>query len=184
MPGWLIVVVSLVSGVAQAQTWQDATASCLGRTAQWTNKVEVADVDGDGDLDLWTGGAYQTQLRLFVREGSSWLDATAQLPQVSTSVGDAEFGDVDNDGDLDLVLAEWAAGNPSTNAGGRTTLYLKACAVNVLPGRRCRRDGGIPPAGDGTGGGCCDTRGDPRGGLVLALVTAAAGIRRRRPRSP
>lgn len=180
-----MVAVAVVPGIASAQTWHDATPSCLGTTAQWTNKVEVADVDGDGkvdlllanggnysspgqaeatrvfkntwggaagcteisaeavggftglsrtikaadidgdgDLDLLTGGAYQTQATLFKREGTSWLDATAQLPQVPTSIGDAEFGDVDNDGDLDLVLADWGAGPPSTNGGGRTKLYL------------------------------------------------------------
>lgn len=182
----LVLVVSLVPGVAFAQRWQDATAGCLGTTAQWTNKVEVADVDGDGkidlllanggnysspgqpeparvfkntwgdaadcteisaealgaftglsrtikaadvdgdgDLDLLTGGAYQTQLRLFVREASSWTDATARLPQQPTSVGDAELGDVDGDGDLDLVLADWGATSPGAQgyAGGRTRLY-------------------------------------------------------------
>ena len=183
----LVVVAGAFSApaVALAQKWQDATANCIGTTAQWTNKVEVADVDGDGkvdlllanggnyssagtneaarvfkntwgattncteisaqavagfsglsrtikaadidgdgDLDILTGGAYQTQLKLFKRDATGWTDATAQLPQQMTSIGDAEFGDVDRDGDLDLVLADWGAGNPSTNTGGRTRLYI------------------------------------------------------------
>lgn len=186
----LIVLVLCIPGLALAQTWQDATADCVGTTAQWTNKVEVADVDGDGhvdllfanggnyatagtaeatrvwknlgnwtqagshcseisaqavagftglsrmikaadidddgDLDILTGGAHQTQLALFVREGTSWRDATAQLPQQATSIGDAEFGDVDADGDLDIVLAEWGTTAPTAMnyAGGRTRLYL------------------------------------------------------------
>ena len=181
----LIVVMVLAPSMAAAQRWQDATAQCIGTTAQWTNKVEVADVDGDGkvdlllangggysspgtaeatrvfkntwggttncteisaqavggftglsrmikaadidndgDVDLITGGAYQTQLKLFTRDATGWTDATAQLPQQMTAIGDAEFGDVDNDGDLDIVLADWGGTNPATNAGGSTRLYL------------------------------------------------------------
>jgi hypothetical protein len=183
------LVVTVVIGVAipraaLAQSWQDATAQCTGTTAEWSNKIEVADVDGDGlpdilvanggaynapgtaeptriwknngnwgasashcteisstavlgftglsrmikaadidgdgDLDLVTGGAWQTQLKLFVRDGTMWTDASAQLPQQLTSIGDAEFGDVDGDGDLDLVLAEWGS---VLATGGRTRLY-------------------------------------------------------------
>ena len=187
MRGWLVFFGVVVPGVASAQRWQDATSQCMGTTAQWTNKVEVADldgdgnidiltanggnyssagtaeppriwknlggwttnalhcaeitsmvagsftglsrlikaadVDGDGDLDVLTGGAYQTQLKLFVQGATGWSDASAQLPQQNTSAGDAEFGDVDGDGDLDLVIADWGTGNPSTNTGGRTRLY-------------------------------------------------------------
>src|SRR5947207_13483103 len=61
-----ILVVAVVLGtsvsVAQAQRWTDATADCIGTTAGWTNKVEVADVDGDGLVDILmaNGGNYDT----------------------------------------------------------------------------------------------------------------------------
>ncbi len=184
----MLVTLAVTPRIAAAQRWQDATASCLGTTAEWSNKIEVADVDGDGlvdilianggnyaspgsaepvriwknlggwgsagahcteisaeavagftglsrvvkavdldgdgDLDIITGGAYQTQLKLFLRGATTWSDATAQLPQQLTSIGDLEAGDVDGDGDLDLVMSDWGGTNPQTNAGGRTRLYL------------------------------------------------------------
>ena len=43
-----------------SKLWIDATAQLLGDTAGWTNKVEIADIDGDGRLDLLfaNGGNY------------------------------------------------------------------------------------------------------------------------------
>src|SRR5688572_20713721 len=43
-----------------SKLWVDATAQILGDTAGWTNKAEIADLDGDGRFDLLfaNGGNY------------------------------------------------------------------------------------------------------------------------------
>ena len=40
--------------------WIDATAEAIGQTAEWTNRVELADLNGDGWVDLLfaNGGNY------------------------------------------------------------------------------------------------------------------------------
>ena len=57
--------------------WVDATDRFLPKTAEWTNRVELADVDGDGRVDLLfaNGGNYsepgEPELnRVFLNRGS------------------------------------------------------------------------------------------------------------------
>ncbi len=99
----------------------EITSEALGGIDALSRVIKAADIDADGDLDIVFGGAWNTQLKLFKRGNGTWTDASAQLPQQPTSIGDLEFGDVDRDGDLDMVLAEWGS---SLGAGGRTRLYL------------------------------------------------------------
>lgn len=94
--------------------WQDATAATIGTTAEWTNKVEVADVDGDGRPDILfaNGGDYDAAgtpvpSRVFLNRGGR-----TRFDEATTRVfGDATFlarvikvRDVDGDGIADVFV--------------------------------------------------------------------------------
>ncbi len=73
--------------------------------------VNFADIDGDGQADLFFANVFlfQKQMpiqRMLMRRGNSFVDETQQrLGFTSThSVLDANFADFDADGDLDLVM--------------------------------------------------------------------------------
>ena len=68
--------------------WVDATDVTIGTTAEWTNKVELADLNGDGRVDLLfaNGGDYETagtpiQSRIFFNQGAGkpFKEGTAQV---------------------------------------------------------------------------------------------------------
>lgn len=73
-----------------------------------------ADMDGDGDLDLFVGGIHNDPCFLFENQGDgTFLDVTAgsgldEIDSVHTL--SAAFGDYDLDGDLDLFLGHWTGG--------------------------------------------------------------------------
>ena len=56
------LVVPLRGQQAGTPLWIDATASTIGTTKYWTNKVEIADLNGDARPDLLfaNGGDYST----------------------------------------------------------------------------------------------------------------------------
>ncbi|MCS5490556.1 FG-GAP repeat domain-containing protein [Algoriphagus limi] len=94
--------------------WEDQTAVYLPETAEWTNRVEVADLNKDGLIDLIfaNGGNYSEpgeleSSRVFLNQGpdKQFLEITEQV------FGDAKFyarvikaQDLNKDGYLDLVI--------------------------------------------------------------------------------
>jgi len=108
------------------EAFKEVTEEVFGPTLGWVRVIKVRDVNNDGQPDIIKGATFQSQSQLYLSEGlGKFTNVTAtHLPQMEASIGDLEFGDVDGDLDLDMVLADWGAGSPMSNEGGRTMLWL------------------------------------------------------------
>jgi hypothetical protein len=88
-----------------------------------TRNADLADVDGDGDLDAFFANVDlsrgEIRSRLLINDGAGrFTDQTAaRLPPIGWPVMDGDFADVDGDGDVDLVTT-------SIPHGGQPRAYL------------------------------------------------------------
>ena len=100
----------------EARRWRLVDEIPFGNAA--IGPMAAADVDGDGDLDLFAGGMVvpgrypaDASSQLFLNEGAGKFTEAAALSEPFNQLGmvrGAAFGDADNDGDQDLALAlEW-----------------------------------------------------------------------------
>ena len=109
-----------------------------------TGPIAVADVDSDGDLDVFIGGRVNparypepAESRLFLNQsGKLELDnKNAALFSKFGLVSGAVFGDLDGDGDADLVLAvEWGPVRVLLNNKGQFTDATAAFGLNEFSG--------------------------------------------------
>ncbi|HRG68845.1 MAG TPA: VCBS repeat-containing protein [Saprospiraceae bacterium] len=93
--------------------------------------VRAADVDGDGDQDLFIGGRQvpgfygkSERSALLINEKGTFVDKTNDLcPEMSTAIGmisSATFVDLDKDRDFDLVVVgEWMSPMVFVNEAGK-----------------------------------------------------------------
>ena len=96
-----------------------------------TGPMALADVDSDGDLDLFVGGRTvparypePAASRLFLNhEGQLFVDEkNVEVLRIAGLVSGAVFGDLDGDGDAELLLAcEWGPVRVYENEAGRFT---------------------------------------------------------------
>ena len=87
-----------------------------------------ADIDGDGNLDLFIGGLQGDPSRLFRNNGDgTFTDVTRHSGIHTMGAGQtfsAAFGDYDLDGDLDLALAHWGTARPGVLDAQETSRRL------------------------------------------------------------
>ncbi|MFC1474459.1 FG-GAP-like repeat-containing protein [bacterium] len=83
-------------------TFTDSGQS-LGGGGDVTRALSTADIDKDGDLDLFTG--YMSGSRLFLNDGSGNFTDTSQPIAAGEIIREAPFVDVDGDGDFDIIPA-------------------------------------------------------------------------------
>ena len=109
--------------------FEDVTdAAGVAGTSDWTTGTTMADVDGDGRLDLYVAalGGYRGQRgrnELFLNEGPG-PDGTPRFREAAAEVGldfegfgtQAAFFDYDRDGDLDVYLLNHAVHTDRTYA--------------------------------------------------------------------
>lgn len=100
----------------------------LPEEGQWRQGFDVADIDGDGNLDIIHGPARKAGNRpvIFLGDGKggSWRQWRAAFPNVPFDYGDAAAGDLDGDGDLDLVVASHLRGIAALVNDGKGTFSL------------------------------------------------------------
>lgn len=114
----LVLLVMAAGVLAQTPTrplWVDVTATALGQTKYWTNKVEIADLNGDGRPDLLfaNGGDYSTPgtpepNQVFFNTGGPGLKFQEVTTQVLGDTPDLarviKARDLNADGFVDIIV--------------------------------------------------------------------------------
>ncbi len=94
----------------EGRRFEDVASAAGLSVTQWALAAAAADVDQDGDDDLYVANDYGPN-QLFVNDGGGkFVDRAAEQGVLDVGFGmSASFGDVDHDGRLDLYVANMCA---------------------------------------------------------------------------
>src|SRR5215471_3854679 len=98
----------------EPKLWTDVTAQTIGKTTEWTNKVEIADLNGDSrpDIIFANGGNYAEPgkpepTRVFFNQGPGkpFVEKTTEIFGSSGNLARVvKARDVNGDGIIDIII--------------------------------------------------------------------------------
>lgn len=116
----------------------------LARGGQWRNGFDVADLDGDGYLDIVHGPPRKgfTSPFIFLGDGTgTWRQWQGlSMPEAPYSYGDAEAADFDGDGHMDLAFAVHLGGLIVMRGNGQGTFERWSDGLELLPAGRADKE--------------------------------------------
>ena len=156
----IAAALAFTNQTASAQLWQDVTAETIGDTVDWTSKLELADINGDGRVDILfaNGGDYSTPGDeitncAFLNNGPDqpFTDVSAEVfgrtPDLSRVI---KARDVNADGMVDIIVGGayqtqtrlyLGTGGGAFNEVTDTNLPVRAASVGDLEIGDVNRDG-------------------------------------------
>lgn len=109
-----------------------------------------ADLDGDGDLDLFLGGVQGDPCLVFANNGDgSFTDVTngSGIDRIGSQQNvSSAFGDYDLDGDLDLLVAHWGTPRSAQNPGDTEHLWRNESTPTEIRFVSVSVDAGLSPS--------------------------------------
>ena len=108
-----------------------------------------ADLDGDGDLDLFLGGLDGDPSLIFENNGDGTFSDVASGSGIDTLTAvnniSAAFGDYDLDGDLDLFVAHWGTPRDFSSPGDTEHLWRNDTDATGIKFQSVSESAGISP---------------------------------------
>ena len=123
-------------------TFRDVSAEAGVKDRNWGLGAAFADVDNDGDLDLFVSN-YIGPNKLFINDGSGHFEDRSEASGLADDGWGKgpSFGDVDNDGDLDLYVGDCKFANKLYLNDGKGIFTDVADQIPVLKNEAVRTKG-------------------------------------------